>query len=348
MFLTGASETMAVISNHLLSENLAALLIVLVSLSLYKIYETGKIGYFVLLGLSMAALALTKAIFMYLVYILIIVLLILILKKHRNIWKKFLAGAGLFMIVYFAILGGWMYRNYRHFNEFTVSNKSGVVLYYRSALNTMTKKEYFASFIYWLPGEGAKEALLDRFFEKEDYIKLDREDDKGYRQSSRKALLDLQDSYEGDGYSKQESILLADKELRQIALQKILKNPVRHILATIPIAWKGIFIETGYSFMLKNPNWFLISAKSVVLSNFILFFCFFYVIIYSLARRKWEISIFFLSPFYLYFMNSVVTHNKARYNYPLAPVMVIAVVLLAYFFIQIYNNRKNKGRSISN
>jgi 4-amino-4-deoxy-L-arabinose transferase-like glycosyltransferase len=348
MFLTGASEVMRVISNHLLSENLAALMIILISLSLYKIYKTGKIGYFVLLGLSMAVLVLTKAIFMYLIYVLVIILLILIFKKHRGIWKKFLAGAGLFMIIYFAIVGGWMYRNYQHFNEFTITNKSGIVLYYRSALNTMTKKEFFASFIYWLPGKDAKEAILDRIFEEEDYIKLDRRNDEGYRMSSRKILEDLQDSFIEQGYDKQESVLLADKKLRQMAIQRILKNPARHVLVTIPIAWKGIFIETGYSFVLRNPNWFWLSARSVVFVNIILFFSFFYVIISSLVRRKWDIALFFLSPFYLYFLNTVATHNKERYNFPLIPVMVIAAVLLADLFIRKYKNKKNKDRKIEN
>jgi hypothetical protein len=252
------------------------------------------------------------------------------------------------MIIYFAIVGGWMYRNYRHFDEFTVTNKSGIVLYYRSALNTMSKKEYFASFIYWLPGEGAKEALLDRFFEKEDYIKLDRKNNEGYRMSSKETLLDLQDSFIEQGYSTEESRLLADKKLRQMGLQNILKNPIRHILLTIPIAWKGIFIETGYSFILRNPNWFWLSARSVILINIILFFCFFYVIIFSLVRRKWGVSLFFLSPFYLYFLHAIATHNKERYNFPLIPVMVIAVLLLAYFFIQKHKNKKNNDRKIKN
>ncbi len=348
MFLTGASEVMSVISNHLLSENLAALLIVLVSLSLYKIFKTGRIAYFIMLGISMAVLVLTKAIFIYLIYILMIIALILLFKKYRTVWKKFLAGICLFLFIYFAIVGGWMFRNYRHFNEFTLSNKGGIVLYYRSVLNTMTRKEYLASFIYWLPGEGARETLLNMFFDEEDYKNLDRKDESGYRQGTKKVLAGMQDSYIQQGYSEQESVLLADREMRQAALQRIIKDPARHILATIPIAWKGTFIETGYSFMIRNPNWFILQLRSVVFLNIFLFFCFFYVIIYSIVKKKWAVSLFFLPPFYMFFMHSFITHNKPRYNYPLIPLMIIAIVLLAYYFIQMYKNRKNRDRSISN
>lgn len=345
MFLTGASEVMATISNHLLSENLAALLIVLVSLSLYKIFKTGRMAYFIMLGISMGALVLTKAIFIYLAYILIMIILILLFRKYRAVWKRFLAGIFLFLFIYFAIMGGWMFRNYKHFNEFTVTNKSGIVLYYRSVLDTMTRKEYLASFIYWLPGEGTRKTLLDRFFDEEDYSNLDRKDESGYRQGAKKVFAEMQDSYIQQGYGEQESVLLADKEMRQAALQRIIRDPLRHILATIPIAWKGTFIETGYSFMLRNPNWFILQLRSVVFLNIFLFFCFFYVIVYSIVKKKWAISLFFLTPFYLFFMHSFMTHNKARYNYPLIPLMIIAAVLLAHYFIQIY---KNRDRSISN
>jgi len=147
------------------------------------------------------------------------------------------------------------------------------------------------------------------------------------------------------GYTKQEAALLADKEIRSAAFERILKNPLKHILATIPIAWKGIFIETGYTFMVRNPNWLILQLRSVLFINIILFFCFFYAIIYSLVRKKWAVSLFFLSPFYLFFINSFITHNKPRYNYPLNPVMIIAVVLLVYYFIQIYRHRKTRDRS---
>lgn len=343
LVLTGFSEVMSIISNHLLSENLAALFILLCSLSLYKIYKTKRIIYFILMGISLAVLTLIKAIFMYLIIILLIILIILFLIKYA--WKnkkKFITGVVLFAVIYSVIIGGWMFRNYIHFNQWTIANKGGIVLYYRSKLNTMTTREFMASFIYWLPGKKVRENILDKFFSEEDYIRLNKSinNEKGYRYIARKDLQSLFDSYRNQGYEEQDANLYADRDLRKIAIKNIMKNPLRHLMISIPIAWFGLWVETGYKLILVNQNVFFVEFRSVLFIPLIIFACFFASAIWSIIKKKWGILLFLIPSLYLYMMNTFVTFGKERYNYPLIPILNISVILIISFIINKIKEKK--------
>jgi len=342
LLLTGFSEVMSIIANHLLSENLAALFIILCSLSLYKIYETKRIVYFILMGISLAVLTLTKAIFMYFIVIVLIILIILLFKYAWKNKKKFITGIALFTVIYSVIVGGWMFRNYVHFNQWTIANKGGIVLYYRSKLDTMTTKEFMASFIYWLPGENLKEKLLDKFFDEEDYIRLNKsmDNEEGYRRLVRNDLQNLIDSYRNQGYEEQDANLYADRDLRKIAIKNIMNNPLRHIIISIPAAWIGLWVETGYKVVLVNQNAFFIEFRSALFIPLILYACFFASAIWSIIKKKWGILLFLIPSLYLYLMNSFVTHGKERYNYPLIPILNISVILIIFFIINKIKEKK--------
>jgi len=335
LVLTGFSEVMAIISNHLLSENLAAVFILLCSIFLYKTYKTKKVVYFILMGISLAILTLIKAIFMYLIGILVIVLVILLFKYAKENKRKFIAGIILFVVSYSVIVGGWMFRNDTHFNQWTITNKGGIVLYYRSELDAMTTKEFMASFIYWLPGKQMKESILERFFNEEDYIRLNKslENEVGYRRLANNDLQGLVDLYKEKGYEEQEANLYADRDLRKIAIKNILTNPLRHILISIPIAWFGSWVETGYKLILSNQNILFIEFRSAIFIPIIIFACFFASIIWAIARKRWGIILFMMTPLYLYLMNILVTFGKERYNFPLIPILNISVILIVFFVI---------------
>ncbi len=342
LIFTGFSEVMSIIANHLLSENLAALFILLCSLFLYKVYKTKKIIYFILMGISLALLTLTKAIFMYFIIVLLIILIVLLFKYAWKNKKKFIAGIGLFAVIYSLIIGGWMFRNYVHFDQWTVANKGGIVLYYRSKLDEMTTKEFMASFIYWLPGKRVRENILDKFFDEEDYIRLNKSMDNevGYRRLANNDLQDLIDLYKDRGYEEQEAILYADRDLRKTAIKNILKNPLRHLMISIPIAWFGSWVETGYKLVLLNQNLFFIEFRSALFIPLIIIACFFASVIWSIIKRKWGILLFMVPSLYLYLMNMFVTHGKERYNYPLIPILNISVILIIFFII-----KKIKGKN---
>jgi hypothetical protein len=340
LFLVGASETINVISNHLLSENVSALYILLISIFLYFIYKNKNIVYFIFLALSLGFLVLTKAIFMYFIIFILIFFIIIFIKDKNLNKKKFFAGISLFIVIYALIVGGWMFRNYKKLDDFCITNKGGIVSYYRSELNAMSNKEFLASFIYWAPGKEFKENLLSKIFEKEEYEKLIRTDENSYLQGARQKLDNLINSAIEEGYSQEEAVLIADKQMKNIALKRTLRNPFRHILVTIPIAWKGTIVETGFTFVVSKANWFLFQLKSALFTNIILFLSFFSIIIFSLKKHKWGMFLMLLPSIYLYFLNSFITHNKARYNYPLIPILVASVALSLFYLIQKYRNKK--------
>jgi hypothetical protein len=340
LILTGSSEVMNIMANHLLSENLAALFILLCSIFLYKIFTTKKIIYFILLGISLAVETLIKAVYMYFIIILLIIFIVLLIKFGRKYWKKFVTGIVLFTAMYSLLVGGWMFRNYIHFNQWTVVNKGGIVLYFRSKLDTMPIKTWAAAFIYYSPGEDVKDKLLQKIFNKEDYDKLDNAWENGYRMLARADMQKIIDSYKSNGYPEQQAILLADKDLQKMALKSILSNPLKHLFVSIPLAWFGIFVETSYKLVIINQNFFILQFGSAFLIPIILFISFFTMIIWSIVRKRWGLFLFFIPSLFLYLINVLITHSKGRYNYPLIPVLNIAAILVIFYLIDKFKNKK--------
>jgi 4-amino-4-deoxy-L-arabinose transferase-like glycosyltransferase len=339
LFLIGSSEILEVTSNHLLSENLASLLLIIVSISLYHIYKNKWFVYYIILGISLSFLVLTKPIFMYFIVVPLIVIIVLA-KRNRIKRKKIISGMFIFLIIYSLITGGWCYRNYRHFGDFSLTNGGGAVLLTRAGKNSMNVKEYFASFIYWLPGKSVRESLLNKIMDVKDYERLDRSKEISFHKTVQRTNKELIDSKIQEGYDESEAVLLTDRELRRTAINYILRNPLKHIITTLPLAWRGIFIETGFRYEILNRNLFLIQADSVLFINIILFFSLFFSIIYLIRKRKWDVFLILVPSIYLYFINSFITHNKPRYNIPILPILIFCVFIFIIFICDKYKKRK--------
>jgi 4-amino-4-deoxy-L-arabinose transferase-like glycosyltransferase len=339
LFMVGSSEILAVTANHLFSENIAIIFLLCASLLLYKIYEEKKIIYFILLGISLALLTLVKAIFMYFILFVLIVFIIYIVKDRLK-RKKIIAGALLFIVFYSLLIGGWMYRNYRQFGSFFVANGGGVILLLRAGKDTLTNKEILASFIYWMPGEKVKNEILDRTLGKESYARLDRSKQTSIYRIAQNTRDNLTEQKLKEGYTKGMADLIVDKELRKMGEEGILKNPFRHLLVTLPIAWRGIFIEVGFTLTILNNNFLLLQFDTILFINIFLFFCFFYVIILILKKRKWQLLMLYIPAIYLYLINSFITQDKPRYNIAFLPLLFLAAIM---FVSHMINKTKKKG-----
>lgn len=277
---------------------------------------------------------------MYFIVILLVIFIILLFKYARKYWKKFVTGIVLFTVMYSLMVGGWMYRNHVFFNQWTIVNKGGIVLYFRSKLDTMPLKTWMASFIYYSPGEAVKDKLLIKLFKEEDYNKLDNAWEYGYRMLARNDMQKIIDSYINKGYGEQQAILFADKDLQKMALKSILSNPLKHLFVSIPLAWFGISVETSYKLVIVNQNFFILQVGSALFIPIILFLSFFTLIIWSIVRKRWEILLFLIPSLFLYLINDLITHSKGRYNYPLIPVLNIAFVLVVFYLTEKFKNKK--------
>jgi 4-amino-4-deoxy-L-arabinose transferase-like glycosyltransferase len=342
LFFTGSSIILNVTANHLLSENLIAVFLLLVSIFLFKIFEDKKLYYFILLGIACGLLALCRFTFMYLPIIIVILFIISLFTNLLEKKKETIAGILLFIMFFSIIMGSWMIRNYVHFDKFTNGGQGGLVLLVRARKNLMNYREYPASFLYWTPG-GLKinEKILRGYFDVKDYERFNSKNEGSFIAIARKERLELVDIIREDGYSEQKAYIMADGELKKRALGEIFNNPFKHVLAILPFAWRGLFIETGYSYKLPGFLLTIEGGTFMIILNICLFFSFFYLFGLSIRKKSWKIFVILIPSVYLYIMNILVSHDKPRYNIPILPFLMISTLLILVHFMSrnkfIYN-----------
>ena len=129
----------------------AALMVTTSALALLKITRRRPI-YSVLLGLALAALVLTKTIFVYLWIIVALVFVVSDLSKKR-FDQSSVALVSLFLVAHFIPLGLWMARNYAMSGDFSLVSKRPAVEAWsiRASYNEMREDEFTAGFSYYLP-----------------------------------------------------------------------------------------------------------------------------------------------------------------------------------------------------
>ena len=319
--MVGNSQVLLENVNLFLAENFTAFLILLTGLSFALTHiRSNRTRYYFALGLILSLLVLSKAIFLYFSPIALL-LLIYTTRRQKQPTRRILKNISMFTIGFLMLTLSWMGRNYYHFDRFFLTQRGGVILSGRAEYNNMTAKEYCAAFLYWTPNDRAKR-LLRKLFNKEDYQNLDRENIYGYRHRVIRKRGFLRETYSDH--------IIADKILLQEAREKILQNPFKHFLTTIPFAYRGIFVtQRLYLF----DDFYLIKGTYLCV---ILFFCLFMFTIVSLMEKKTELFLFFLPAIFSYSFYSFFTQNISRYNTPLIPVLWMATILFIYRYIVKY------------
>lgn len=334
LFIIGFSSAFAGNTRVFYSELTACLFLMLTTIFLHKVIRTEKIHHFVFLGIASGLLVLSRATFMYFIIFLVLFFILVLFKKKNINKRKFLAGTLIFIFLNSLIFGGWSFRNYKQFGNFFITNRGGLVLLIRAEKDTMSFKEYLSSFIYWAPGDRAKEFILNKFFNKNDYVRWDRDNPESFYMVATRDLAGIKHVSEFQIVDPVSRTLQKDKELRKLATDMILKHPFRHIFATIPFAWRGIFAEDGYTVITPFFKIALNSGYSCLILNLFFFFSLFYLSILSIKKKKWDIFAVFLPSLYIYAINSFLSHNRTRYTMPIIPILTIAALVFIFYLYQ--------------
>lgn len=320
------SITLTSAVNEILAELFTALLVLCAAILLYKILNRNKIIHFVLLGAVLGCLALTRVIFLYFIVIIFLLFIYLFYKKNFKNRNYFIKGLLSFFLVYSLIIGGWMTRNFIYFKDTTISLRGGVVLSIRTSYNMMNKKEFWGSFLYWMPDSRIRNKLINSFYGKNYVlIRLHRRHASSYFRSPDAEWAKLLREYSEFKNGPQ----MAERELRKRAMKKILAHPFRHIAATFPFAWRGHFVERGYQ--LNVP--FRIQIRSNFLVNFLYFASLFFVSFVNLKKKNWPLFAFCLPALYLFTAHSFLTHSEPRFNIPLIPILVATFLISIHLII---------------
>lgn len=327
--LVGFSSSMLTIADKLYSENFVALLVVSLAYILYKVFETKASEFFLLLGLILGFLVLSRAIFMYFVIFAIALLIYALLKKHFS-YQTFFVGITVFLLSYSLIVGPYMLRNFHHFGEATLSGRGGVVLLIRANINRMNFTEFVGSFIVWTPDEEVKRLGARLFGEnyRKEGGKLERLSRiRGSQSFYRKARDQRSELVKASNLPRENNQV--NNQLKEAALEQIAAHPLKHLVVTLPIAWRGLFVEEGFS--LKIPL-LPLSVNSPTIISLLYFASLAYTAFLSVKEKSWQMFALILPALFLYGIHSLLTHNIPRFNAPLIPIFIITLLVQFHRF----------------
>ena len=249
---------------------------------------------------ALAALTLTKSIFLYLAVPLFVLVLAFALTRrvHRRYLLTILVVSG---IVYAVPVGGWMTRNLFVGGEFGVTHsRDGVALSTRAIFNRMTPQQFAAALVYWTRGFG--DSLAKSVFPEDTWQRFELYNPDGF-------YLRGQHGYgervrELIAKEPQLTVKSAQNEIDRQLVTSIITNLPVHAATTLPLFYRGIWIDEFIIFSFPALVWLTIRA---------------------LRRRNW-ILLLVLSPglFSLTFY-PIFSLNIPRYQMTALPALALAL-----------------------
>ncbi len=238
-----------------MSDWLAVVLVILAMLALAMAWGRAKAWRWCLVGAAFAALTLTKAVFLPFCIILAMACLLRAAARpaHRRRTLAALAAAG---AVYSAIVGGWIMRNQAVAGEARLTDvRGGIALSTREVFDHMTPAQYFAAFVYWTRGPGVELARTWFGAEVVDPFDLDRGGgfyDRGQNGYGRRV----------DALRAERSVdvwtasAMVDHDLEMA----ILRHPAVHAATTLPLLYRGFWIDEFWIVGIPALIWMLVAA----------------------------------------------------------------------------------------
>ena len=346
--MTAQSAALLDSADTFLTEVHAATLIVAVAALSWTTATARRPLYAALLGLALAALALTKVIFVYL-WIPIALMFVAADRLRRRVDWTTAGLVGVLFVAQAIPVGGWMARNYLLSDDFSVAEaRSASVFGWRESFNTMRHDEWAAGFAYYLPltheslQSGAPEESFERFRDDNENA-FGRIADRRY--SRRRAQLWTDDNPALVGLDELGQRRWVNDTMAEESIARLLADPGQHLKVSLLFAWRGVFTEKGLGFLSDPlnrrladingwndwPRWRRASGPTGgTLVNLIGFLALIVVPLWFwLGRGQFEAILIFLPALYAHGTYAIV-YLEPRYAEPQIPLRVTATMVLLY------------------
>ncbi|MCB2225974.1 MAG: hypothetical protein KQH53_04785 [Desulfarculaceae bacterium] len=313
--------------NRFYSEFGAAVALFFFSFCFYWCLRRPRWWVFVLAGLWLAGGALTRAVLMY--FWPVAVLLVLVAAWRGALpWRRALSGLLLFSLAFALPVGAWMARNHHYFGHWMLAFRGGQVLDIRANHALMTPKEHLAALVYYTPWTHINPLVKESpepadFHHPPKYQKflgldlyaltlgrvLDLKDFNRLRVQNRGDTFEMMGQNEWARHTKWLGhYTVGDMHSQKRAIQKILAHPGGHLLASLPLAWRGLFCDTWWIALPGFAALFFLAGS-------------------GLRRGDWPLLAFVVPSLFVYVFHSLVTANASRFNSPLMPVLAVCLAL---------------------
>ena len=321
----------------------AATLLILTAFFAFRMFHRRRPADGVWLGLVLAALVLTKVVFVYL-WIFSALAFVALDALSRRIDRSTAVLVTVFLASHLVPVGAWMARNHSAVGEFTVVNgRQTGVLVAREAYNSMRDDEFAAAFWYYLP----------------------------VTRNNLEALGIAAESIEriapGNAYSFRQQWANPNGAAARLRSQ-FLTEPWQHLKVSLLLAWRGVFLarsvsgpsppdrDLGYSprprgttlrlaeqwELLLWPRWGV--PFNTVLSTVLHLAGFLSLLVvpawFGLARKRFDVILIALPALYCHGVYAVATHFIPRYADPETPLRSVTAMLLVFLLASLSGGRR--------
>ncbi|WP_336080543.1 hypothetical protein [Thalassospira sp. CH_XMU1448-2] len=311
--------------DYVISDPLALFLASLLVFSIVWAWKRKNPLFWIFPGLTFVWLAFTKAIYIYFIPIALLFGFVFVISS-RNQWKSSLAKLVIFAIVVTIPIGMWMERNHDITGRYQFTdNRGGIALSTRVVFNDMGLIDGFAALTYWTRGAG--DGWAEKLFPAEVVQPFSWYDEDGYYLRGQLGFgKRIDEIIATTNLASQEATQLAEKELKDA----ILSRPAKHIVTTLPLIYRGIWID-----------------EFAVIT-----FPAFLILLISTIRRRQGLLIAALLPslFSLVFY-AAFSLNLARYQMTALPGFAIAFAYFSMWLcatIQRWHDRKKSSAIVGN
>lgn len=290
------------------SEGLAAALVTLCAFGWTRAVTRASAGPVVFAGLVAGFAPLARG--ATLVLIPIGLALLLLAPRQQPIGRRLRRAAG-FALLALAPSVAWMSRNLEATGSFVLADRGGVVLHARAELDRQIAHEgLLPALAAWTPIEAVRRAG-ERRWPGATYLRYEW---KGAGNFFTRSLR----RWQSERHPPAEPIE-ADRRLGREAMREFVSAPGRHLVATVAVAWRGLFAERSPEALSPLDLTFVLA---LLLAGAIL-----HVGWLALRGRDWALAVFFVVPAALFLFHALCTEFLPRFFVPALPLAWGAVAM---------------------
>ena len=346
--LTAQNGQLLISVDRFYTEPHAATLLILTAFFAFRMYHRRRLTDGVWLGLTLAALVLTKVVFVYL-WIFIALAFVALDAIDRRVDRSTVLLVMVFLGSHFIPVVAWMARNHSAVGSFTVveGRQTGVLLT-REAYHNMRDDEFAAAFWYYLP------------------VTKQRSGDDGVAAAAIERVAPF-----GPNSFRRSRNPDRNRSAEDI-LSGLLTEPLRHLRTSLLLAWRGVFLarsvagpsppdrDLGYSAqanaqrlaeqweLLPWPRWGVpFNALFSTIHHLAGFLSLLVVPAWFwLARKRSDVVLIALPALYCHGVYAMATHFIPRYADPETPLRSVAAMLLVFLVASWARGRRNWRRRL--
>lgn len=314
-----------------LTELLASALMIWYCYFLINAISKQRLLYWILGGLVYGLLVLTKAAFIYIgiVFVASMLIYFIYLRQHQHF-----KGLSCFILTASIIVMPWVVRNYQQLHFFGVTERAADVLLVRAEKNLMTPLERKGALCFYTSNRSIARACAKFFgFNRDDLSESGRlkriyrghkqdlaarseiKPDKTISYYYHATTVAYQARYEA--YLKNQSVIEANNATSKLAIQKIIANPVDHLISTFLFAYRGLnyMYTDAYTYL----GFLAIGIMGVI----------------GVKTKQTNFLIVFLFPSLTFLFYAFLSHFIPRYSQPLIPFWMFGFVIICYQIIML-------------